>query len=231
MVFAQSPSDCVLNPYYVQTAGLQNYWTFCSTLTDVVTSLTLFNSLNAQFAANRNNNPSSAISFSNGYIQAPAGVYFNGGDYTIMAWVYPRTFNVWTRVIDFAQAGAANILLCALTSGTGGKPFTRFENQLKITSSITLQLNKWQHLSFTFSSSTLSGSIYVDGVLAASGTATTTPNNVVRTNNYIGKSNYEGNGYADAIYDEVKIFSVALTQSQIKTEMTNEYYGLFFFNY
>ncbi len=86
-----------------------------------------------------------------------------------------------------------------------------------------LQLNQWQHVSFTFSNSTLKSFFYLNGTLKNSITATAAPNNVLRTKNYIGKSNWGGPN-VDAIYDEIKIFSVALTQPQIQKEIQNEFY-------
>ncbi len=94
---------------------------------------------------------------------------------------------------------------------------------LALQSSQALSLNKWQHVTFTFISSNKQANIYVNGVLTATGTATYLPNNVVRSSNFIGKTNIVVNKNADAIYDEIKIFSVALTQSQIQFEMTNEW--------
>jgi hypothetical protein len=216
-----------LNPNFVKTNGLQNYWTFCSSLTDVITNLTLYNGENYAFTSNRYNKTKSALSLSSGYLQAPSSVYFTGGSYTVMAWVYPRQFTYNARLIDFGNGQASdNIVLC-LSSVTTGKPYTVIikgaTNPLLLYSTQPLELNKWSHLAFTFSGSTRSANIYVNGILTAQGTSSNLPNNVVRTKNYIGKSNW-GNPNVDAIFDELKIFSVDLTQSQIRFEMQNDYF-------
>jgi hypothetical protein len=115
-----------------------------------------------------------------------------------------------------------------LTQGTTGKLVlqhyqTDTSNSIALVSNTPIQLHQWQHLAFTFSSLTLKANIYVNGLIVATGKATSSPNNILRTSNFIGKSNW-GNPNADAIFDELKIFSVALTQSQIKKEMSNEFY-------
>jgi WD40 repeat protein len=80
-------SGCIINSNYVQPDGLVNYWPFCSSFTDIVTNLTLYNSLNASFDLNRDNTSLSALGLSDGYVQAPSGIYFNGEEHSIMAWV------------------------------------------------------------------------------------------------------------------------------------------------
>ena len=98
-----------------------------------------------------------------------------------------------------------------------------------------LQLNQWQHVCFVYSVQAAANVayMYVNGVLWATANVSDF-NNVVRTTNFIGKSNW-GDPNVNAIFDEIKIFSVALTQSQVQFEMTNDYYtivapaSLFFF--
>ena len=177
---------------------------------------------------NRCGTPSSALSLSNGFIQVPNGVYFDGGDYTVMAWIYPIAFNSWSRILDFGNGASSDNLHCDLTYDSTGKVaqliFQGASNKLSLQSNQQLELNKWQHVAFTFTSSNLQANIYVNGSLTALGTATGRPNNIVRTKNFIGKSNW-ANPNVNAIFDELKIFSVALNQSQIRYEMTNEWFA------
>jgi hypothetical protein len=219
-----------VNPNYVASAGLQNYWTFCSSLTDLITNLTLYSGVNATLVPDKNGISSAALSLSNGYVRAPNGVYFDGGDYTIMAWVYPRSFNSWSKILEFGN-GESNRVVCVLSSGITGIVNHRIYNgtseSLYLSTNQPLQLNKWQHLSFTFSNSTLKAFVYLNGSLMGSANAAISPNNVVRTSNYFGKSIWASNGLADAVFDEIKLFSIALNQSQIQFEMKNEYYAHF----
>ncbi len=107
----------------MQTTGLQNYWTFCSNLVDLITNLTLYNGVNVSFSSNRYNTPSSALSLSSGYIQVPNRVYFNGEDYSIMAWVYLRAFNSYTRLLDFGNGNRMDNVVCVLSHGTTGRVY------------------------------------------------------------------------------------------------------------
>ena len=228
--YNKASNTCTLNPNYVLTAGLQNYWSFCSSLTDLMTNLTLYNEMNPTFTFDRFNVSNSAISLSNGFVKAPGGVYFSGGDYTVMAWVYPRAFISFSRLLDFGNGAGTDNICFALTYSTSGQPqqyiYKGASNVLSLNSSQMLELNKWQHLTFTFLNSTKKAKIYVNGVLTANGTSNGSPNNVARTSNYIGKSNNAADGLVNAIYDEIKIFNIALSQLQIVLEQTNDYYQL-----
>ena len=70
-------------------------------------------------------------------------------------------------------------------------------------------------ISFVLSGTT--GYIYVNANRMVNGTLLV-PNNVLRTNNYIGKDNWASVSYADAIYDEFKIYKVALSSNDIMNE-------------
>ena len=193
-----------------------------------MTNLTLYNGSNYAFTLDRNNVANRAISLTSGYLQAPSSVYFTGGDYTVMAWVYPRQFTYNARLIDFGNGQEADNLVFSFTSGSSGKPYNCLVKgntwPLQLYSVQALQLNQWNHVAFIFSSSTKNASIYLNGSSIANKTSSEIPNNVVRSSNYIGKSNWaEAN--ANAIFDELKIFSIALTQSQIRFEMTNEWFS------
>jgi hypothetical protein len=211
----KASSTCQLNPNYVQTAGLQNYWHFCSSLTDLITNSTLYNGVNVSFTADRSNNSNSALSLLNGSLQAPSGIYFTGEDFTVMAWVYIRSFNPATRIIDFGNGAPGDSVVCSVSFQSTGLPYLWFnmganESQNSfIKSNQPLVLNQWQHLSIVFSSSTLNVKIYINGMMSANGTATFRPSNVLRSSNLIGGNNWPDLLDLNADLDELKIFNVA----------------------
>ena len=94
-------------------------------------------------------------------------------------------------------------------------------NNGNLQSSLQLKINKWQHLAVTVTGTQLK--IYIDGKLGLTSTVIASPMGIMRTNNYIGKSNWGGNGNADAEFDDLKIFNRSLTQSEVNMVL-NSYY-------
>ena len=118
--------------------------------------------------------------------------------------------------MDFGNAAPSdNVLIC----------FNPFHShiydvtiQKYIDSSETLNTNTWIHYAITYSSSNTM-LMYLNGIQIGSSTGVTL-NNIVRTQNYIGKSNWDGDPLInDAIFDEFKIFNRPLNSSEITSEM------------
>jgi hypothetical protein len=136
---------------------------------------------------------------------------------TIEAWVYPRSHANWSRLMDFGNEVGSNNIVCALSSGTSGQPALYFFNESgEITGSVTsptaLPLNTWTHLAFSYDGT--NGSIFINGNPVASGPMPP-PSGAPRTGNFIGRSNFGIDDYANAIIDEFRIWSVARSPAQI----------------
>jgi hypothetical protein len=158
------------------------------------------------------------------YIQAPAGVYFNG-DFTVEGWIYPRSYGSsnYCRFFDFGNGqGNGNI---ALHFGPGAN---RLYVLVGSSSSwldfngATIPLNQWTHIAATLSGTT--ASVYVNGMLANSGTVLV-PANVSRANCYIGKSNWGNEPNTNGKFDEFRIWNVARTNEQIQDNMNRTLTG------
>lgn len=142
--------------------------------------------------------------------------WFHEGPITVEAWVYLRSYQNWSRVLDFANgAGNDNVLLAA-TVGTSGQPnFMIFRGgvQQSITSPRQLPLRRWTHLAATQRDGV--GILYMDGVEVVRGVLHA-PRNVQRTQNFLGRSNWgDGDRYLDGVLDEVRIWSKARGAEEI----------------
>ena len=156
----------------------------------------------------------------NDYVTVPSAVHFNG-NFTIEAWIYPKSYSNWGRIIDFGNGPSNNVVFLAFSTGTNGYPNFRIENS-QFQSSLQLPLNTWSHVA-----ATLNGTlaiIYINGVNAGSATLVVPPN-VVRTNNLIGFSNWTGDDKSNVILDDVRIWNIARTQTEIQTNMNTELIG------
>jgi hypothetical protein len=78
-----------------------------------------------------------------------------------------------------------------------------------------LKLNTWIHVAVVLKGNL--ASIYFNGILETSGEVFK-PRNIVRTSNFIGKSNWGHDAHVDASFDEIKIFNRALYIEEIIDE-------------
>ena len=172
------------------------------------------------------NTSGNAVEFegSTGYLSLPANIWFNT-NFTVEAWVYQYDYNSWARLIDFSDgAGVYNVYL-ALSDGVSGYPamgvFTNGGGPV-LEATNKLPNNQWVHLAATVDNS--NATIYINGQIAGRGVLNMPPN-VVRTNDYIGRSAYSGDYYPIAIFDELRIWNVARTQLEIQTSMNHGLQG------
>ncbi len=151
------------------------------------------------------------------HVIVQAGRWFSN-EFTIESWVFARSHNKDARVIDFGLGQASANVILALSSGTTGRPyFQAYPNG--VVAPDLLPLNQWVHLAATLISNT--ATLYVNGVAVVSGTVTAPNATVTRNNNYIGRSNWgAADNYANALYDDLRIWKVARTPAQIRQFMT-----------
>ncbi len=159
------------------------------------------------------------------YVQVPNGVWFNG-DFTVEGWVYVRSYNKWSRLFEFADGPNTNDVFLALSGDVSGNPvmgiYTNNNGTPSFTANAQLPTNQWVHLACTMSNTT--GTIYINGTNVGSATLNIAPN-VLRTNNYIGRSAYSSDAYPNALFDEVRIWNVARTPVQIQSNMRHTLTG------
>jgi hypothetical protein len=171
---------------------------------------TLYNS--AQFVDNR------AINFNFASDQyaaiAPANMF--NGDFTIVSWVYVRTYKSWSRIIDFGNGAGVDNVVLAVTDGTSGVPVFSIDNG-NVDSDQTLPRNQWAQLAASQAGSI--STLYINGFQVQSfDNGEFTIPSVTRNYNYIGRSNWGGDAFLDGEISQLKIYSRALTQAELVTD-------------
>jgi hypothetical protein len=156
-------------------------------------------------------------------VTLPAGV-LGLTDTTIMTWVKLNTVTTWQRIFDFGT-GTTNYMFLTTQYGTGGSANKlRFAIRTpgvaetvvnQINSSIAMPLGTWVHVAVVLSGTT--GRLYLNGVEVGASTAMTlSPASLgVTTLNYLGKSQFAADPYLNAALDDFRIYSEALSASQI----------------
>ena len=134
--------------------------------------------------------------------------------FTVQGWF--NTTNIgssWQRVIDLGNGAPSNNIVVGVTSS---KLFMSTANGTTLYNFITgstLASNTWYHVSAVFSGTT--ASLYLNGVLVGTQAGMPQTQNVARTNNYWGKSNWSSDPVWQGQQDELRFWNRALTASEI----------------
>ncbi|MEH1125461.1 beta-L-arabinofuranosidase domain-containing protein [Micromonospora sp. CPCC 206061] len=152
------------------------------------------------------------------YVDLPATALGGAAAVTIAAWVKPMHGGNWARVFDFGNNTTRYLYLAArnaggvprfaiTTSGPGGEQ--------GINGTAPLPLGEWSHVAVTIAGGT--GTLYVDGVAVGTNTAMTLNPAALGTltNNWLGRSNYAGDPVFAGAFDEVNIWSRALSAAEV----------------
>jgi len=123
----------------------------------------------------------------------------------------------WERVMDFGTGQGNNNILVARNGNTDTFTFELYNGsgsslgQCSATS--TVSNNTWAHYGVTVDGTNCR--IYKNGVLVATNSYTALPTNVTRTLNYLGKSNWSGDGYFDSGIGEISMYNRAISASEV----------------
>ena len=84
----------------------------------------------------------------------PAGIWFSN-EFTIECWVYARSFNSYSRIIDFGNGAPLDNVILTLTDGTTGRPSlsaVRGTSSQGVEAPQALPLDQWVHVAATLRS-------------------------------------------------------------------------------
>lgn len=143
------------------------------------------------------------------------------GAYTMEAWVYynPAAFtdNNWMRIIDLGQGENDDNLLLAIDPGSDVFSFDTRNGGVSssVKSDTTAPTGQWVHVAGV-NDGAGNGYLYIDGELVKTETGQQVAQDVVRLNNYIGQSNWDGESPMHGAVADVRIWNDARTSDEIK---------------
>ena len=194
---------------------MTNFWSFNNNYNDVIGDANLFGGTSVSLSNDRFDRNSSALDLNSGYIQAPSGVYF-AGDFTVTFWMFVRQQLSCSRVIDFANGAGNDNVLFAFKGSSFGAEIYDSNKMSQLWATKQFILNEWYFIAIVLKGTTLS--FYYNGTLVGNPSANV-PRNIMRSSNYVGKSNWNSNPNANAKYDDLKFFNRALNQTEVNIEM------------
>lgn len=189
--------------------------------------LTANNRLTATSTVNLTPPPRSGVRLDrafNQYLSIPATSVNLSGGFTIQAWVYVTAYGTATRILDFSADAQNNNILFGIDidgflfgqvlRGTVAGSLIKLNG----TPGLRVPLNTWTHVAFSVDQNG-SPKMYFKGTLGLSYSpdASLIPNNVSRSSNYLGRSNFSGDAYFSGFLAEVSLWNFALPPASITT--------------
>lgn len=173
------------------------------------------------------NHPRSFAFTGTEYIQAANNNYFTGGDFTVTAWVYITNNTSYSRIFDFGNGENSDNVILAMEGSSYFPTFHIYDggSDSWVTSSAEISTGVWTHYAVTYSNG--AGILYLNGVSVGSN-GMHRPNNVVRNNCYIGKSNWASDSGLEGNVSKFAIYRTAMTGTEVLADFnrTKATYGL-----
>ena len=136
---------------------------------------------------------------------------------TLSGWVNQNSQSTWARLVDFGTNSSNYIFIAPYNSGADPIAELQVNGNSKVRAadgSTTLGTGNWYHMACTYDGSTLI--LYIDGQQVATESGSYDLRNINFSNSYIGRSQYSDPDL-DAKVDDVRVYSTALSQSEIQT--------------
>jgi hypothetical protein len=169
----------------------------------------------ATLTDDRNGSANSAYYFDgvNNYIDL--GDWENGGAMTFAFWARWDAFNNYSRIVDLGNGSSSNNIIVANYQTNNGLFFSAYNGASETRMWIsTISLNQWDFYTATVDESGIM-TIYKNGQQIAQKTDGFKPNYILRTAQFIGKSNFSADGYFNGAMDDIRIYNTALSATEI----------------
>ncbi|MES2798985.1 MAG: LamG-like jellyroll fold domain-containing protein [Bacteroidota bacterium] len=141
-------------------------------------------------------------------------------EFTLECWVYvPNSSSQEIHLIETYFGNNGGYVL-RLTQANTVKAFAMGASQPVTSGTSVVTTGEWNHVAATYSTATGNLKVYLNGVLDG----TTTPGSAIYTNTTtlkIGARGDDSDVNDDILMDEVRIWNVALTESEIASNMSN----------
>jgi hypothetical protein len=163
------------------------------------------------------------------HVDLPDGILSSLSEVTMEAWVTGHALNgrQWPRVFDFGAGYFGTYFFLAPSvlddNFSTNKQFIRFAVTTNgiFGESPRLTVKPWMadgfetHLAVTYSPARNASKLYVNGILADSGTARYPLSRINDTNNWLGRSQYPDDAFFQGVFDEFRIYRSVLESSQV----------------
>jgi len=192
---------------------LTHYWPICNgQMLDEIGTSHMIQESSTHFDLDRFGKANSSLNLNGGWTRVPSGVYFDTSEFTITLWANPRNVSTFSRIIDFGNEQADNVIF-GFSGLNTFSPYVSLFTDL-FPSSSSLSFNQWQFLAASFNGTNLR--IYKnDKIVMDRDNLYYKLTAIHRNDCYVGKSNWNGDGYSYSLLDDLRFYNKSLTQTEI----------------
>ena len=154
---------------------------------------------------------------SNDYVEIPEGFNDFQSGLTISLWARPTAAGSAARFIDFGRGEADENIFFSRTGTTNTLEYDVYHMNVPggtVEAEDALTLDEWQMFVVVHDPVTTIATIYKNGVEVASG-GVAIPNNIVRTSNFIGESNWDADDLYAGQMDDIRIYNYPIEEDEI----------------
>jgi hypothetical protein len=185
----------------------------------------------ASLTLDKDGNPDSAYLFDgvNDYIDI--GDWTNGGAMSFTFWARWDAFNSYSRIVDLGNGSSSNNIIVGNYQTQNSLFFSAYNGATETKMwTPTITLGQWDFYTTTVDANGIM-TIYKNGIQIDQRTDGFTPNYLLRTEQFIGKSNFIADKYFKGAIDDIRIYSIALSPSEITSlynngTLSNDYISL-----
>ncbi|MCU4157440.1 T9SS type A sorting domain-containing protein [Carboxylicivirga sp. A043] len=172
----------------------------------------------ASLASDRNGNTNQAYQFDGVDDYIDLGDWINGGATTITFWARWEAFHNYSRVVDLANGSSSdNIVVSNYQQGNRlfCQIYSTSTRNLTSTDNIITQ-GQWDFYAISVDE-TGHFKMYKNATLVDENISGVMPRELLRTEQFIGRSNFSQDGYFQGYIDDVRIYNKAIETSDINT--------------
>jgi hypothetical protein len=176
----------------------------------------------ATLTNDRNGNPNRAYLFDgiNDYIDL--GDWSNGGAMSFSFWARWDAYHNYSRILDLGNGSSSNNIVVSQRQSNNELFFSLYlgssETRMWVS---TITPSQWDFFTATVDASGIM-SLYKNGQPIAQKEDGVTPNILLRTQQFIARSNFSQDGYFEGAVDEVRIYGRALTAEEVVALFSRE---------
>jgi hypothetical protein len=141
-----------------------------------------------------------------------------GGEMSFSVWVRYFALNKWSRVFDFGIENNHHQIFLA-NRETSAEPHFSYKASTSSYSKVEglnlINLNDWAHYAITYSESGII-KLFRSSNLISTNLNAVTPQIMIRNYHYLGKSLAPGDGFLNAVIDDLRIYDRALSAEEVQ---------------